>query len=278
MLRIWIIAAIVFSVILSSPAMSAEDQARDDAQRVLYIFAHQDDEALIIAKMAYDLHVGKKVYAIWVTDGAGTAPPKIRKQESIAVMKHIGVPVEQLFFLNYPDRDSWKYLDDVLGDVTAIAGELQPAEITSNAYEGGNIDHDVVNLVASITASRLPDRPVHYDFPLYNSYKGSYRVGEFIPFDGAETQYTRLNKYLYNLKNDVLDYYESQAAIIQGLKMFFPKKELKKYGEPYRVAPEYDYRKPPADEAPGYEMNARNPVKFKDWESAVVPFLESLGL
>jgi len=248
-----------------------------EPEKVMYVFAHQDDEALIVAKMALDVHEGREVHAVWITDGAGTANPDVREAESREVMKRVGVPQEQLYFLRYPDRYSWKHLEEALAGVMEIAKKVEPSKITSNAYEGGNIDHDVVSLISSIVARRLGPGTIHYEFPLYNTYKGTYRLGIFLPYPGAkETLYTRLNKKLYVLKKRIPELYVSQAAIVSMLDAVLDKEALKKYGEPYRVSPDYDYTKKPVDEMLGYEISPRNPVTFDDWKTDVVPFLEKV--
>jgi LmbE family N-acetylglucosaminyl deacetylase len=245
---------------------------------VMYLFAHQDDEALIAAKIATDLRLGRDVHAVWITDGSGTAPADVREAESRAVMRRLGVPPENLVFLGYRDRDSWKHLDAVLDDVLRIVNTLKPAEITANAYEGGNIDHDVASLMAWLASRRALASVTVYEFPLYNTYKSKYQVNVFLPRAGVETLYMPLDDTLLRLKDEVLSNYASQKAIVDALKMIIDKKSLKKHGEPYRLAPAYDYTKRSVDGPLGYELNKRNPVSFDDWSGAVVPFLKKLGI
>lgn len=261
-----------FDIAMDQAAAPADSAANP----VLYIFAHQDDESLIIAKMRQDVRTGRSVHAIWITDGSGTANPALRETESRNVMKHIGVPDENIYFLGYKDRESWKSLDAVLADVLRIAKQIQPAEIVANAYEGGNIDHDVAALMGTIAARTVPGIRAHYEFPLYNSWSGQYQVNKFLPRDDVETLYTELDGELGNLKMNVVDMYPTQADIVDTLKLMIDKKKLKKFGEPYRPVPAYDYTERPMQGALLYEGNARNPVSFSDWLSAVAPFLESL--
>ena len=251
--------------------------AQDKPETVLYLFAHQDDEIGPAAKMAADVRAGRNVYAVWITDGSGTAEPAVREKESRAAMDFIGVPQENLYFLGYRDRDSWKHLDAEFADILKIATELQPAEITCIAYEGGNIDHDVTSLIASLMPARVESVRAVYEFPLYNSFKGQYRMGEFIPRDDTDTLYTEIDKELYRIKKGMVDKYPSQAAILMALKPLLSKTKLKKKGEPYRVQPEYDYLQSPTVGPVAYEGNKRNPVTFEDdWKPAVAAFLENL--
>lgn len=248
----------------------------DPSGPVLYIFAHQDDESLIIAKMRSDARSGRIVHAIWITDGSGTADPVLREAESRGVMKHIGVPDANIHFLGFKDRESWKSLPEVHAAVLRIANAVQPVEIVANAYEGGNIDHDVASLMGTLTAKAVPSVRAFFEFPLYNSWKGQYQVNKFIPHGDAETLYTPLDAELGRLKMEVIEMYPTQAEIVDTLKLMIDKNTLKKYGEPYRPAPAHDYMQRPMQGALLYEGNARNPVSFDDWLSAVGPFLQSL--
>ena len=265
-----------FASFLTTTSLSAKaDAAPAPAKKVIYLFAHEDDEIFILAKMATDLGNGCDVHAVWVTDGSGTADPAIREKESRAAMKMVGLPESNLHFLGYQDRYSYKHLDAVLADVLKIAGD-DTAEITTDAYEGGNIDHDVTNIIGEIVAQRIKSKPVHYEFPLYNTYKHNYRAGLFLPRDDAKTLYTPLDEKLAALKMDALDVYKTQFAIINTIKAVTNKKKAMRDGEPYRVAPKYDYLKPPTDEILGYTVNKRFPLTFDDWLAQVKPFLEKV--
>lgn len=245
------------------------------ADVVMYIFAHQDDELGITAKIANDTRRGRVVHVVWLTDGSGTAEPAVREAESRNVMKYLGVPQENLHFMGYRDRDSWMHLEAIYKDVITLAAEIQPAEITCIAYEGGNIDHDSTSIITYTVSKRAASVKNVFEFPLYNTYKGQYRVGEFIPHDDSAMLYTKFDKELFDKKIDVLDMYPSQAALIGALKSFIDKKKMKKHGEPYRAMPEYDYTKSPTEGQVGYEANMRNPVTFEEsWKPAAAAFLK----
>lgn len=269
----------IFTILLSLPLAGfcgEKVEETKEPEKVLYIFAHQDDEVPILPKLAVDVRNERDVRIIWITDGAGTAPPSVREKESRSVMDMVGIPQDNLYFLGHPDMYSYKHLDMAYRDVMEIAGKHSFVEVTTNAYEGGNIDHDVCSLMGSFVHREIESKPVHYEFPLYNAYKGNYRVAKFIPRDDTETLYVKLDKELAELMISSLDMYPSQAEIIKMLKIFVNKKNLKKKGIPYRVSPKYDYTKPPTDGTLGYELNARSPVTFEEWEEAVAAFLNKL--
>ena len=262
-------AAMFFCGIFSSVARSAEA-----APPAMYIMAHQDDEIFIIAKIALDARNGRETHVLWVTDGSGTASPEAREKESRNAMKLAGVPDENLHFLGYQDRYSYKNLDAIYADVMKIAEKLQPSEITTDAYEGGNIDHDVTSLIGSMVAARLASKPAHYEFPLYNMYNKTYRAGKFLPRGDSPTLITGLDDELAAIKLRSLDMYPTQAAIINMIKAVTNKKKIMKDGEIYRVSPKYDYTKRPVEEPLNYEVNSLTPVLFDEWLSYVEPFIK----
>jgi len=247
-------------------------QAMEKNKKVLYLFAHQDDELGTIGKMATDVKAGNEVFAVWITDGALSGPPDVREKESRSVMKMIGVPQKNLFFLGYPDMDSYEHLSEVYRDVLKTAEDIEPIEITSNAYEGGNIDHDTSNFIGAQVAKILKTGPVHYEFPTYNMHKGNYQVGKFLPRNDSKTLYIPLNDESINLKLKALEMYPSQAELLNVLKALVSRSALRRYGEPYRVTPKYDYTQRPIEEPLGYEVATRMPRKFESWREAIKGF------
>jgi len=253
------------------------DSAPDSAKSVLYVLAHQDDEVMIAARMRTDALAGRKVTVVWITNGDKAGDPVVREKESRAAMAFLGVPESGLHFLGFEDQGSVKTVKEAYAKALEVARAAAPDAVFSNAYEGGNIDHDVAHFVAAMICRALPNRPPHYEFPLYNSYKGSYRVGTFIPREGVETLATLLDDELVALKIKMLDMYPSQQAIINLMKPLVNKKQLKKLGEPFRHVPDYDYTMPPTEGVLGYELkNNRIVHGFSEFREAVIDFSEML--
>ena len=119
---------------------------------VLYVFAHQDDEILVLGKMILEIRAGVAVHAVWITDGRKAANPVKRERESRRAMKRIGVAETNLHFLRYPDQKSVQVIPTAFDQMRSLAKAVAPAHIVSPAYEGGNMDHDVAALVAARVA------------------------------------------------------------------------------------------------------------------------------
>ncbi|MEW5946335.1 MAG: PIG-L deacetylase family protein [bacterium] len=253
---------------------AAEKETKEET--VLYVFAHQDDEVCIAARMRSDVAAGRRVEAVWTTRGDKSGDPEVREKEARAAMAFVGVPDSALHFLGFEDQNSHATLVEAYLKTLEIALKAQPDEVFSNAYEGGNIDHDAAHFVAAMVSRALPDNPPHYEFPLYNSYRGTYQVAKFIPREGVETLYTPLTDELVDVKIKMLDFYPSQKAITGILASLVNRKQLKRTGEPYRRVPAYDYLEPPTDGVLGYELPAnRTPHAFADFRQAVADFYNS---
>jgi LmbE family N-acetylglucosaminyl deacetylase len=266
---------VLLSASLARASAGGKEQA-DTARRVMYVFAHQDDEVMIAARLKTDVAAGREVALVWITNGDKGGDPVIREKECRAAMAHLGVPEASLHYLGYEDQESYKKINEEYRETLKIARAARPEVIFSNAYEGGNIDHDVAHFVAAMVARALSPQPVHYEFPLYNSYKGTYQVAKFIPRAGVETLATPLDDALVALKLKMLDFYPSQQALFNVMGRLVNKKQLKKHGEPYRRTPDYDYLNPPTEGRLGYELgNNKIPHAFADFRSAVLDFYNS---
>ncbi len=270
-----LLTSFLFLSFMSALCLSADPSARHEktSKKILYIFSHQDDELDIIAKMALDIREGMEVYAAWTTNGDLSGSPEVREKESRNCMKFIGVPQDHLFFLGYHDMGTLANLAVIYRDLLNIANEIKPDILFTSAYEGGHIDHDVTSLLGSLLSEAIPGT-LHYEFSLYNVYKGKYRVAEFIPREDVRTEFVPLDDELIDIKLESLRLFPSQAALLNMLMASTNKKALKKKGEPYRLAPKYDYLERPVNEPLGYETMVKRTTPFSDWLAAVKPFLE----
>lgn len=238
----------------------------------MYVFAHQDDEVDVVGKIVTDLRKGVEVHCVWVTDGSHGGPADLREKESRAVMKLLGVPEENLHFLGFEDQNAQRFLLEISQKLIEIARYLEPAEIMSHAYEGGNIDHDAVAFVSSLAAKDV--KSLHYEFPDSNIYQGKTQLCRFLPDGKSPTLYTRLDKELYRLKMKTMKMYPSQATSLSTYDLAMDKKELKTKGEPYRVVPEYDFTAPPAAEL-RYAGTSRRTATLDMWLDAIKEFYKN---
>lgn len=258
--------------LLTASALPCRSESKKP-ERVMYFFAHQDDEVDVVAKITADLRDGKDVIAVWETKGDKGGDPVVREKETRSVMKLLNVPEKNLIFLGYPDQGAYLHLAEIYRDLCKLIETYKPTEITSHAYEGGNIDHDAVAFVAAYASKRFGIR--HLEFPDNSVYKGRTLIWKFLPNTGGETLYTYMNDALFKLKMQVNRMYPSQATGLSYYELSMDKKSMKTKGEPYRVAPDYDFTKPPAEEF-RYGITSKGHATYEMWSKAVSEFLSQI--
>lgn len=145
-----------------------------DAPVALFFFAHQDDEFGVFQQIFDEVRNGRRVCCIYLTDGGTTkATPKQRNQESITVLKQLGVHDQDIFFagsyLSIPDA----HLPDHLQKAAKWLGEWftgisNLTAIYVPAWEGGHHDHDALHAIVVKIADEKGLLHLTYQFPLYN--------------------------------------------------------------------------------------------------------------
>lgn len=129
--------------------------------RVLWIFAHQDDEIAAAPRMLEQLRRGDAVRCVFLTS------EERRNRESAAALASLGVA--DVSFLPFRDGQVVDHLEEALA---MLAGEAD--EIGCLACEGGHHDHDASHLVAvAFARARGIDA---YEVPLYNGAGAPFRV------------------------------------------------------------------------------------------------------
>lgn len=83
------------------------------SERVLFIFAHPDDECFAASHIAYEVGLGDEVFCLFTTDGgAYGVSPQTRATESRRALQSLGISDEHLFFIGMEhgvrDGESYK--------------------------------------------------------------------------------------------------------------------------------------------------------------------------
>jgi LmbE family N-acetylglucosaminyl deacetylase len=259
----------------SQNALPAAYSYNPPSTPVLYVFAHQDDEILILAKMRLDVKHGRVVHAVWITDGGKGGDSVERERESRAVMKMTGVPDENLHFLGFPDQNSARHIAAAYTQVLTLVNTNQFAELVTPAYEGGNIDHDVAALIGAEVTIGANSRPLHVEYPLYNRYQGPRRVGLFLPNATTEVQRIALDDEMRAFVLDALKVYRSQRLGLWLMELGGQRKQILDRGMCWRKAGKYDFLKRPVEEPCDYERSLTHRAKFSEWQSEVTRFFNS---
>ncbi len=140
----------------------------------LFVFAHQDDEIAMAARIAHVLRSGGSVSCVYLTDGEGRgAASHVRDEESRRVLTHLGVDLGRVHFLGsragIPDGRLVEHLGRAL-DLLEGAVPERVDEVYCLAWEGGHQDHDASHLVAVAFARRRRIVERCFELPLYHGY------------------------------------------------------------------------------------------------------------
>lgn len=139
----------------------------------LFLFAHQDDEFGVFARIEQELRGGRRVLCVYVTDGAATANPDLRDAESRAVLQKLGVPTHDILFVGRQLRigDGSLHLHvgafaDWLNNFINLHPTMDICFVP--AWEGGHPDHDLLHAIAVEALAARENIIKTWQYPLYN--------------------------------------------------------------------------------------------------------------
>ena len=222
--------------------------------RVLLIAAHPDDETIGAGAL---LRRRPNIKVLHVTDGsplnvvdAITAGFTTREEyaearwkETAQALAESGVREDAITNLQFTDQQLAFHLKELSDTVLALVQQFQPEIVLTHAYEGGHPDHDSVAF-----ACHLVHRDMSFclcEFAGYHAGCGGMEIYTFLPSE-QERQYTyRLNADERELKIAMLKKFTTQERTLQP----FMRPEL----ETFRVAPDYDFTRPPHESKLWYE-------------------------
>jgi len=131
--------------------------------RILFVFAHQDDEIAAASRIRRHVGRGDHVACVYLTDGATRVATAIRDRESRRVLAILGV--DDVRFEKIPDGELPANLHRALD---LLEREICD-EVVTPAWEGGHQDHDAAFLVGAAFAKRRGIRCI--ELPLYNGHR-----------------------------------------------------------------------------------------------------------
>jgi LmbE family N-acetylglucosaminyl deacetylase len=223
------------------------------APRTLLIAAHPDDETI---GAAIRISRTPDIEIVHVTDGAPLNPSDAfaagfsnkedygatRREEAIRALALAGVPPAAITNLGFTDQQLSFELESLTLRILALIESFRPDVVLTHPYEGGHPDHDSVAF-ACHAAKRLYEQEVPasdielVEFTSYHAENGGITAYEFLPSrDHKEHRYC-LSPGERQLKLRMLREYQTQAKSLAP----FMLPEV----EPFRPAPQYDFRRAP---------------------------------
>lgn len=230
--------------------------------RVLLVFAHPDDEVVALGAR---LGRFRESYFAHVTDGAPRNEQdsrahgfdrlddyrQARAEELKRALDSAGVPENKSESIGLPDQEASMQLTRLTQEVARLLGRLAPDVIFTHPYEGGHPDHDAcafaVYHAAALERKKDGYAPVIAEGTFYHGGPQGIVAGKFLPAaEGtAETTY-RLTHEEQQRKRALLDCFATQRETLRGIPLEY---------ERFRVAPEYDFSKPPHGGPVYYDMH-----------------------
>jgi LmbE family N-acetylglucosaminyl deacetylase len=229
----------------------------DSDARLLVLAAHPDDETIGASAL---LSRFPHSFVVFLTDGAprdtrlwssGLNCSReeyacIRQQEAECALKCAGVSAANIFYLDAVDQEATFAIARLTAALANLLERLCPAVVITHAYEGGHPDHDSAALVARLALSMVSQRagPPAMEMTSYHVRGGRCVTGEFLEQHPARELRFELLKEERERKRQMMNAYASQRLVLGK----FPADR-----ECLRLAPEYDFSKPPHEGRLWYE-------------------------
>ncbi len=218
---------------------------------VVIVVAHPDDEVLGVGTLLSRFRNLRAI--VHVTDGAprrgsdaanaGAASwqdyAALRRREFEAAMRTAGVTHAHPICLGYPDQEAFLHIDALGKRLVKIFQRFRPATVFTHPYEGGHPDHDAcavaVRLACSVLSRRAPT-PEVLEFTSYHVGRhGGFEAERFLDRHGMSWPRSLTDTQRHAKQRTLANYMSQQPVLSQ-----FPLQT-----EPIRIAPAYDFRKPP---------------------------------
>jgi LmbE family N-acetylglucosaminyl deacetylase len=223
--------------------------------RLAVLAAHPDDESIGASVL---LARCPNACVIFVTDGAPRDKqlwPKtiagscdgyaaLRRQEAERALAHAGIPARQITWLGGVDQEAIFAVPELLARLVHLVDELQPQLLVTHPYEGGHPDHDCAALLASIALRPFGMHMPLFEMTSYHARNGQLVTGQFLGSNSAEEWRFELSAEDQARKRRMFEEYPSQQAVLGSFGID---------RERFRVAPGYDFRKPPHEGKLWYE-------------------------
>jgi N-acetylglucosamine malate deacetylase 2 len=248
--------------------------------RVLVFVAHPDDETIgassLISRVA-------NVSVLFLTDGAPRDPcfwspdakgtredyAQMRWHEATAAMALVNVSPERILWLGGVDQDAIHGLPVLVPRFVELLREQQPDIVVSHPYEGGHPDHDTAALIAHLGAKSLVrggHKPATIvEMTSYHLRDSRCVTGEFLATNriAPPELAVELSPEEQEIKKNMIVCYRSQRLVLEA----YPVK-----AERFRLAPEYDFSRPPYPGKLWYEC-LRWPITGERWRELAVQAL-----
>jgi N-acetylglucosamine malate deacetylase 2 len=222
---------------------------------ILIVAAHPDDETIGAGARLREWR--ERVRIVHVTDGAprnladarnaGCTTREeyatVRSREVMNAVALAGICPEQCRTLGIADQEASFALAEITRHVSALIDEIRPAIVLTHPYEGGHPDHDSCAFAVHTAAAAHPELAV-WEFASYHAGPSGMVTGQFL-HDTPHPVFTySLSAAERQRKREMFNCFATQLHMLAnfGLEQ-----------ESFRLAPVYDFTKPPHEGILHYE-------------------------
>jgi N-acetylglucosamine malate deacetylase 2 len=211
---------------------------------VAIVVAHPDDETIGVGAQLAHL---RDPLIVHVTDGAprrlGAAREdyaRTRREELIAALRAGGAGSAQRRELGVADQEASLILTRIATMIEELLVGRRPEVVLTHPYEGGHPDHDATAFAVHAALGMMKRKgvtvPLLLEFTSYHAGESGMVTGEFLPADGCEENGVVLTAEAQQRKQWMFDCFVSQSDMLRNFAVTC---------ERFRVAPSYDFAKPP---------------------------------
>ena len=220
--------------------------------RAMVVVAHPDDETIALGARMPRFH---EAHFVHVTDGAPRNEQdsrahgfgaladyrQARAQELLEMFSKAGLQRVSRSALDIPDQEAALRLVEITREIVRHIAHHEPEVIFTHPYEGGHPDHDAcafaTHHAVGLHRARGGSRPLIIEAPFYNAGPGGFSTGKFLPREGSMPEVTyRLSSPERERKHALVACFVTQRETLKG---FHDETER------YRIAPMYDFTRPP---------------------------------
>lgn len=215
--------------------------------RVVILAAHSDDETIGASALLAKFPQSRVVYLtdgaprnqqLWSPDASGSREgyAAMRRSEAEASLAHAGISAQQITWLGGVDQEAILASAALTRAFAEYLRTNRADVIVTHPYEGGHPDHDTAALVARAAIAVSAADAVLLEMTSYHAGSGGCVSGKFLDSDPSCEIRFELSAEQSNRKRQMLDAHASQRAVLASFRVD---------DERLRLAPEYDFSKPP---------------------------------
>lgn len=217
----------------------------------LVVIAHPDDEVLALGGRLPRFH---DAYFLQVTDGAPLdgidcanhgfdsleTYRRARQKEVNTAFEKAGIPLDRKIELNIPDQQAAFHLELLIESIRFLLKENTLRAVITHPYEGGHPDHDACAFAVCSAVQSLPygtPKPLIVEATFYHAGPKGIETNCFLAKPQSAASFVRrLSEDEHQLKQELLACFSSQQDVLQYFSI---------ETEQYRIAPVYDFSRPP---------------------------------